>query len=98
MVEWIGSSRFIKLDVQAFELKVLKGAESAFKSCAAVLIECNLRRFSPAMPTLVEVISWMDQWGYMPHEIVEVLRRPFDGVIGRVTSFSCERRTRYSWK
>jgi hypothetical protein len=79
----LGAPDFIKIDVQGFELNVLQGSERSLSTCAVVLVECNFRRFSPAMPTVTEVTTWMDQRGYMPYEIVEVLRRPLDGAMGQ---------------
>jgi len=39
---WMGASRaFLKLDVQGFELSVLRGARNALRHCAYVYVECS---------------------------------------------------------
>jgi FkbM family methyltransferase len=73
----------IKLDVQGFELTVLKGAENVLKKTACVLLECNFLKFSDQMPDLTDVIHRMDSYGFMPYEFVDFLRRPLDGAMGQ---------------
>jgi FkbM family methyltransferase len=80
---------FMKLDVQGFELKVLDGAKSVLPRTDLVLLELEFYRFSESMPLLHESIEYMLQWNFRPYEIVDVLRRPFDGAMGQCDILFC---------
>ena len=74
--------QFIKIDVQGFEIKVLTGAAAAMAACDLILMEMHFYRFAPSMVLLHEVIDWMARRNFLPYEVVEVLRRPYDGAMG----------------
>ena len=74
---------FMKLDVQGYELKVLEGSTRAMENCELILLELPFFRFSPSMKLLHETIEWMADRGWRPYEIVDTLRRPFDGAMGQ---------------
>ena len=73
---------FIKLDVQGYELEVLKGATTLIDKCEAILIEVNFYRVHPKMPTVEEVIEFMRQRGLSWFDVMGILRRPSDDVLG----------------
>jgi FkbM family methyltransferase len=75
--------QFMKLDVQGYELEVLKGAGRALESCPLVLLELEFFRFTPSMKLVHESIEWMVLRGFRPYEIVDILRRPYDGAMGQ---------------
>lgn len=74
---------FIKLDVQGFELEVLKGAAAALTAAEFVLLEVSLWQYNQGSPLLAEVIGWMDQHGFRAYEIFDISRRG-DGVLVQV--------------
>jgi FkbM family methyltransferase len=74
---------FIKLDVQGFELHVLRGGETVLSRTDCVLLECNFLKFSDAMPDLEEVVQWMGVHNFRPYEFVDFLRRPLDNAMGQ---------------
>jgi FkbM family methyltransferase len=74
---------FIKIDVQGYELKVLSGAKKVLKSSDFILLELQFFRFSSEMILLHESIVWMNEQGFQPYEIVDVLRRPLDNAMGQ---------------
>lgn len=73
---------FIKLDVQGYELEVLRGATTLLKNCEAILIEVNFYRVHPQMPTVDEVIQFMKAEGFLWFDVMGILRRPSDDVLG----------------
>ena len=74
---------FLKLDVQGFETKIISGGQVALRICDVILMECSFYSFCPSMRTLDETIALMASYGFVPYEIVDVLRRPLDGAMGQ---------------
>ncbi len=74
---------FIKLDVQWYELEVLKGATSALASSEFVLMEVSLWPYNQGSPLLATVVAWMDEHGFRAYEIFDISRRG-DGVLVQV--------------
>ena len=75
--------QFIKIDVQGYERSVLKGAERTISSCPLILLESQFFPFEPSMWLMDESIAWMGDQGFRPYEVVDVLRRPYDGAMGQ---------------
>ncbi|HET6413105.1 MAG TPA: FkbM family methyltransferase [Anaeromyxobacter sp.] len=74
---------FVKIDVQGFERRVIRGGEQALFRVAFVLMECNFFAFCGDMVTLDETIGFMAARGFIPYEFVDFLRRPLDGAMGQ---------------
>lgn len=74
---------FIKLDVQGYELEVLKGATKALTMAEFILLEVSIWQYNTSSPLLNEVLSWMDSNGFKAYEIFDLSRRP-DGVLVQV--------------
>jgi FkbM family methyltransferase len=79
----IQQPQFMKLDVQGYELDVLRGARQTMEHCPLILLELQLFRFMPSMPLMHESIAWMVDRGFRPYEIVDILRRPYDHATGQ---------------
>ena len=75
--------QFMKIDVQGYERNVLKGAEQTISNCPLILLECQLFPFEPSMWLVHESVAWMRDHGFRPYEVVDVLRRPYDGAMGQ---------------
>jgi len=73
----------IKLDVQGYELEVLKGATSALTTAGFVLMEVSLWPYNQGSPLLAEVVGWMDEHGFRAYEIFDISRRG-DGVLVQI--------------
>lgn len=73
-----------KLDVQGFELEVLKGAEKLFGLTEVFILEVSLFKFQRAMPSFADVINFMDARGYEVYDFSGFSRRPFDGALGQI--------------
>ncbi len=74
--------QLIKIDVQGFEIKVLTGAAEAMAACDLILMEMQFYRFDSSMVLFHETVQWMVERNFLPYEIVDVLRRPYDGAMG----------------
>lgn len=75
---------FIKLDVQGYELEVLKGGEGVLTSAEAVLMEVNLIEINKGAPLFHEVVGFMAEKGFRVYDICTFFRRPFDGALWQV--------------
>lgn len=73
-----GQPDFIKLDVQGYELEVLKGAPLALSYAQFVLCEVSLIDINKGAPLLTDVIRFMDEHGFMAYDICSFIRRPAD--------------------
>ena len=72
-----------KLDVQGFELDVLKGAADSLKNIEVVILEVSLFRFEKNWPVLHEVVAFMQSRGFAVYDFAGFMRRPRDGALGQ---------------
>lgn len=75
---------FVKIDVQGYELAVLRGGSRALAAAEAVLLEVSLLQINKGAPLLAEVVSFMDAAGFQVADILEIHRRPLDGATNQV--------------
>lgn len=75
---------FLKLDVQGFELEVLKGATKALDAAQAVLLEVSFARFSPGMPIYSDVLDFMHRANFRWYDIAGIYRRHSDDALGQL--------------
>ena len=69
---------FLKLDVQGYELEVLKGAECVLESVEAVMMEVNLIAVYEGAPLADEVVAFMAARGFRVYDVCTFFRRPYD--------------------
>jgi FkbM family methyltransferase len=70
---------FLKLDVQGYELEILKGGTRVLQMAAAVLLEVSLLDIHKHVPLLHEVLNFMFDHGFVAYDICSVsARRPLD--------------------
>jgi FkbM family methyltransferase len=74
----IAAPDFLKLDVQGYELEVLKGAQHALTTISAILAEINLLDIHKNVPLLDDVIIFMREKGFVAYDICGLTRRPLD--------------------
>ena len=74
----------IKIDVQGYELEVLKGGGRTLASASAVVIELSLLEINEGCPLLDEALSFMRRAGFVTYDIVELHRRPLDGAMNQL--------------
>lgn len=69
---------FIKLDVQGFELEVLKGASKTLETAEVVLMEVSLIEINKGAPLINEVMQFMSSRDFQCYDICSMVRRPLD--------------------
>ncbi len=72
------SPEFLKIDVQGYELEVLKGAERSLSGMSAILAEINLIDIHENVPLLAEIVQWLDARDWVVYDICGLSRRPLD--------------------
>lgn len=73
----------IKLDVQGYELEVMKGAVKALSKTQAVIVETSFISFQTGMPIVHEVVAFMVSIGFVLYDILSLKLRPLDGAAGQ---------------
>ncbi len=74
----------IKIDVQGYELEVLKGGGEALAGAEAIVMEVSLLELYKGNPLMHEVIAFMHQRGFQCYDIPTLMRRPSDGTLWQV--------------
>ena len=75
---------FLKLDVQGFELAVLRGGLRALQSAEAALLEVNLMETYKGAPLLNETVTFMEDHGMLAYDFCTFYRRPLDNALWQV--------------
>jgi len=68
----------LKLDVQGYELEVLKGAEATLSRIQVVLTEVNLLDIHKGVPLLHKLVRWFAERNWVAFDICGLTRRPLD--------------------
>lgn len=71
----------LKLDVQGYELEVLKGAEKNLSNISAILAEVNFLDIHRQVPLLSDLVAWLDARGWVAYDICGLTRRPLDDAL-----------------
>jgi len=74
----------LKIDVQGYELAVLRGAESVLQQAQAILIELNVLDIHAGVPLINEVLAWLAARDFVPWDLAGVTRRPLDDTLWQV--------------
>lgn len=85
---------FIKLDVQGYELEVLKGATECLAHAEFCLLEVSLLNIGNE-PLLIEVINFMDQRGFQSYDICQLMRRPYDQALYQIDLLFVKKNSRW---
>jgi FkbM family methyltransferase len=73
----------LKVDVQGFELEVLKGAASILNNVEVILLEVSFFRFLQNAPDFYDVLAYMKNIGYVVYDIFSGINRPLDFALGQ---------------
>jgi FkbM family methyltransferase len=65
---------FLKLDVQGFEIEVLKGAKATIQKTDLILLETSLLQCNKSAPLFNEVIQYMNDQGFFAYDVCNLQR------------------------
>ena len=68
----------LKIDVQGYELEVLKGSEKALAQMQVILVEINLLDIHQNVPLMADIITWLNDRDWVAYDICGLTRRPLD--------------------
>ncbi len=74
----------LKLDVQGYELHVLKGGTASLPRVGAILAEVNLLDIHEGVPLLDELVAWLAGHGFVAYDICGMTHRPLDGALWQI--------------
>jgi FkbM family methyltransferase len=61
--KWAGPF-LVKLDVQGFELEVLRGAENLLQECSAIIVETSFHTLYTGQPLFHDIYDWLHTRGF----------------------------------
>jgi FkbM family methyltransferase len=92
----------LKLDVQGYELEVLKGSRKSLNQVKAILTEVSLIDIHVNVPLLSELIAWFAERDWVAYDICGLTRRPLDKALWQAdfifVPISSNLRTDKRWK
>lgn len=86
---------FLKIDVQGYELEVLKGAQHSLENVSVILMEMNLLDLHQEVPLLAEVIAWLDEREFAAFDICGLIRRPLDNALWQADMIFVRKNSRF---
>ena len=72
---------FVKIDVEGYELEVLRGGESLFRTAQVLIIESSLFCQEGMRPTFQAVLQFMHEREFVLYDFAGFWRRPSDGAL-----------------
>ena len=89
-VDVIQKPCFLKLDVQGYELEVLRGATLLLAEVDVVLMEVSILEYNEGAPLIGEVIQFMDKSGFSLFDITELKRSSGTHALFQADAFFCK--------
>ena len=78
------SPALLKIDVQGYELEVLKGAEKSLNATGAILAEVDLLDLHAGASLMAEVVGWLNERDFVAFDVCDFVRRPLDHALWQV--------------
>jgi FkbM family methyltransferase len=78
------TSILLKLDVQGYELEVLRGATATLDASAVLVLELSLLPYNRGAPLMPEVVAYLDERGFAPYDLAGTVRRYEDAALFQV--------------
>jgi FkbM family methyltransferase len=72
---------FLKLDVQGYELEVLRGGEAALQQADVVMLEVSFMPFFENMPLVSDVVRFMEERRFAWYDVAGIYRRGADDAL-----------------
>jgi FkbM family methyltransferase len=77
----LGTPLLMKLDVQGFELEILKGGKKALAAAEVVIMEASLLPYNEGAPLFADVVAFMHQEGFAVYDFCGQNRRETDNAL-----------------
>jgi FkbM family methyltransferase len=74
----------VKLDVQGYELEVLRGGQGVLREAEVILLEASLLKYNEGGPLFDEVVAFMKEAGFVAYDIAGQWRRQTDSVLFQI--------------
>jgi hypothetical protein len=74
----------IKIDVQGFEIEVLRGALGCLGRNEMLIVECSLHHPLAERPSYYRVVELLEAYGYRIYDLADLKYRTQDGALGQV--------------
>ena len=75
----------LKTDCQGGDYEVIKGANKTLDSCDIVIMEISFFKFwGEHHPEPLEILNYMNERGFVIHDILDGIFRPYDNALGQV--------------
>lgn len=84
---WLAPPTLLKMDVQGYEIEVLKGAGRALQSAQGVIAEVSFISFQDGMPVAGDVMAFLRDRDFVCYDILSLATRPLDGALAQADLF-----------
>lgn len=74
----LGAPLLMKLDVQGFELEIMKGGRKALEASEVVIMEASLLQYNDGAPLFADVVAFMREEGFEVYDFCGQNRRETD--------------------
>ena len=74
----------VKIDVQGYEMKVLRGGLRMFDTAEVFIVETSLFKFMPECPRVHEIVSFMAEKSFFLFDLAGFLRRPYENDLAQI--------------
>jgi len=88
-LEKLDTPCFLKLDVQGYEIEVLKGATALLSKVDIILLEVSILEYNKGAPLIAEILSFMDNAGFSTFDITDLKRTSGEHALFQADIFFC---------
>ena len=81
---------FLKLDVQGYEIEVLKGAKILLSKVDIILLEVSILEYNKGAPLIAEILNFMDNVGFSTFDITDLKRSSDEHALFQADIFFCK--------
>jgi|GEM_PF-6087469 len=92
---WSGVD-FLKLDVQGYEMKILKGGGDILDRVEFILLEASLQPLNAGAPLVDEILTFMRARGFLMYDICSFSRRPPQRLLSQIDLLMVRETSKFS--